>query len=496
MPVSPFTRRRILRVGARFASAPDDPAIAARAPGRGAANLPAVSSPGTFETDVDHYGAPHPGCDRCSRNLPFELPESLVKSVADRKVVIFAGAGVSTEAREVLGFSLYDDLADELQIPKGTPFPDAVTAFEQRHGRAEFLRRTLERLEAAEAFRARWRESTRFHRELASIPQLRDIVTTNWDTLFERYAAALPMVTAQDFAFWDLPRRKVFKIHGSLANVGTLVASRQDYDRRARELRQGTLGASLKLLLATRVPVFVGYSFRDLDFEQIYRYLAREVGDALPHAYVVTHSSGQPPTWVRGNVIRTDAAYFVARIKQQLIEQGLMLNPRRLDRFRADRIRVVKRQNGILRRYSRSKWPSMIYATSYQDGLLDAIDYGWDQSSSGDVNDPRFLDEKVHAYRHLYAGAMRHSRYFDAAYIAGFNTGLLWLALPIAPVDAPMYFVFGLGQVRSLTQFDKLLKRAPKKTPKAHKAAARIVQQQPRGNVLHHYPTLHGVTPA
>src|SRR5690606_30134800 len=110
----------------------------------------------------------------------------------------------------------------------------------------------------------------------------------NWDDYFERECNAIPIVTAEDFAFYNVEARKVFKIHGSISNYGSIVATSEDYTRCYKNLQTGIIGSFLKTILATKVVVFVGYSFSDFDFNKIYNYLKKEMGNILPHCYIVT----------------------------------------------------------------------------------------------------------------------------------------------------------------------------------------------------------------
>src|ERR1041384_4185495 len=79
------------------------------------------------------------------------------------------------------------------------------------------------------------------HQEISTLFYIDTFVTTNWDDYFERYCGATPFATAEDFAFWNMPGRKVFKIHGSVSNYGSLVATDEDYRRARRQLERGSI---------------------------------------------------------------------------------------------------------------------------------------------------------------------------------------------------------------------------------------------------------------
>ncbi len=71
----------------------------------------------------------NPGCDICRYKLPFELPTHLLQSARDLRLVLFAGAGVSTEKRTVIPSSFHETIAQELRAPRSTPFPDLMSMF-------------------------------------------------------------------------------------------------------------------------------------------------------------------------------------------------------------------------------------------------------------------------------------------------------------------------------------------------------------------------------
>ena len=56
------------------------------------------------ETENDGHNADDcrvHGCERCALKKPFELPPEIVSACFTGKLVIFAGAGVSTESKGV-----------------------------------------------------------------------------------------------------------------------------------------------------------------------------------------------------------------------------------------------------------------------------------------------------------------------------------------------------------------------------------------------------------
>ncbi len=80
----------------------------------------------------------------------------------------------------------------------------------------------------------------------------------------------------------------MLKIHGSINNLSSIIATKDDYKRCFYELQNGIIGATLKNIIATKTVVFIGFSFGDEDFNQIINFLRNEMGEIYPHIYIVT----------------------------------------------------------------------------------------------------------------------------------------------------------------------------------------------------------------
>jgi hypothetical protein len=169
---------------------------------------------GTCEMPTDQLISGHAQCEICKHYHEFDLPADVLDAARRQRLVIFAGAGVSSEGPSVMPYTFYDEIAIDLgQNPKSTTtsFPDLMTQYcRQPNGRRKLLQKLKARFDYIESFPFLLDTATQFHQELSTIPHLDDIVTTNWDTYFERYCGAVPFVSPRDFVFWDMPGRKVF----------------------------------------------------------------------------------------------------------------------------------------------------------------------------------------------------------------------------------------------------------------------------------------------
>ena len=443
--------------------------------------------------------AGHQGCSICGHHHDFEMPASIIDAYRAGRLAIFAGAGVSTETTAVLPITLYQDVAIELgkrpqQLTES--FPALMSQYCSRpNGRASLLQKIRDRFDYIESFPQLLDVSTRFHRELSTIPHLDDIVTTNWDTYFEDVAGAIPFVSAEDFVFWNTSGRKVFKIHGSVNNYGSIIATDEDYRKCRSNLNRGLLGSSLKLMLATKVVVFVGYSFTDHDFSAVYSFLKREMRGLIPHAYAVTVSDVAAAQFKSAGMtpIVTDGSYFLQIFKQHLESAGLKIPDARFREIYKIHSHVLNEHSELHSKYTCSTNPELIHCASYQDGLIDAFGRILSRKHTGEYSCASHVSQLMHTYVHIVKEKTRQGRYEDAAYARGYLNGLHYLvADDRTRKTLPVYYIFGYPEIlRTLAAYGKVCRKAATLHKRAFTSAQRLARQIPPGTEFEHRPTLH-----
>lgn len=428
------------------------------------------------------------------------MPRELIDALKARKLVIFAGAGVSTDSRHAHNKSFYERIRNDLGVEpdKAPSFPELMSQYVAAKGRIGLLNEVKKHMEYGNLFSEVYVAATEFHRELATIPFLDEIFTTNWDDSFETVCNATPYVTADDFAFWELPGRKVVKLHGSIHNVGSLVITKDDYDRCYRRLRDGLIGSTLKLALATKTIVFIGYSMGDPDLARIWKLVRDELGELIPTAYWVTlkpttTSQSKSPTGLR--IIETDASYFLLKLKEALVDEGVMLPDERWMYTGLLRERVAIEHRRLHHHFRIDRHPEIIFSAFYQDGIMHACDAVVSRAFAGEASHKCFFTQSLKTYRDILDERLRSRMYGDVAYIQGYMNGLLYPALEKEQRERiPLYFLFGrVGEIRSFSQYRKLRSRAPTLHKSSYqwakKAAAKY--QDANGSVsIHHRPFL------
>ena len=183
-------------------------------------------------------------------------------------LVLFMGAGVSQAAGLPSWNSLLADLAAdggrivELDALGRLGELDRAAIIERRLGQGEALGEVV-----AAHIRERATHHALGHGLLASLP-VEEVVTTNYDDLFERASHAMGRtVTVLPAGQASRGERWLLKMHGCVTRPGSIVLTREDY-LRFQENRSALAGI-VQALLITRHMLFVGFSFTDDNFHRI-----------------------------------------------------------------------------------------------------------------------------------------------------------------------------------------------------------------------------------
>lgn len=436
-------------------------------------------------------------CDCCKDRHDFDLTDELMGELLQGKVTVFAGAGVSTESRQVLPDTFYETIAAELGEANCTrTFPELMTTYcGQPNGRIKLLKAIMDRLSYVDSHPELARQASAFHRELGTFFPVRSIVTTNWDTYFERYCAATPFVTDPDLAFWEAAERRVLKIHGSVSNLGSIVATTGDYEKCRENLSSGIIGSLLKTILATQTVIFVGYSFSDSDFTAIYDFVKTQMKSLHRQAYVVTPSAKDCERFAAEGFIpiRTDGAYFFSRAKERAVSQHALLDDKIYEAASELLEAVEDEHDELCQKVEFADCPEAIYAASYQDGMLHALERAIQMRGTGRYSNPGQLARTISGYLDWQKRKRQRRVYEDVAYIEGYINGLTYLLIPEeerAADDVPMYFIFGVdADIFSLSGFLELLTIHPSAHKAARRRAQRHVERLPdSGSMIFHHP--------
>ena len=204
-----------------------------------------------------------------------EFPNPLLGALRDGNLVVFAGAGVSMG--KPAEFPSFKYLAKEITAASGQTL-DEEESPERFLGRLE-QQGVMVHERAVEALSKRNQEPTDLHRDLLGLyphSTRARIVTTNFDTLFEKAANDVLESTPDVYRAPALPLGREFEgivhVHGAIDYSPGIVLTDADFGR--AYLTEGWARRFLVEVFRSFTVLFVGYSHDDV----IMNYLTR----ALP----------------------------------------------------------------------------------------------------------------------------------------------------------------------------------------------------------------------
>lgn len=362
------------------------------------------------------------------RSESLEIPEDIIEGIKNNEVVLFIGSGASTEGRGIFKTTLYAEIRNDLNIKEDISFSELMQIYcDKPHGRKKLIKEIRNRFQYYEQFPEIKRNMTQFFYHLSSIYSIKDIITTNWDTLLERECACVPIIYEEDIALLDENERKVYKMHGSIENISTLIITKDDYDKCYEDLNTNLLGARIKELLANKIVVFIGYSLEDEDFKKIWELINKNLKKLKPHFYIVSPDGNMKDRLKEQNVtcIKTIASEFIIKVKERLINDKVILRREIFDKVTLDlRNEMIKKHNATHKLMSKNKENLLIYCTSYQDGYIHALDRIIAMGNTGIYCCFDYICSSIDSYEELFKINYREKKYYDAAYCQGYANGM------------------------------------------------------------------------
>lgn len=435
-------------------------------------------------------------CAICQNNIPFKIPDEIIDAAKRGDLVLFCGAGISTEKRSVLPYSFYTSIREELGVEStDISFSNLMQQYcQQPNGRKKLLRKIKERFDYIHSFPELKQTATDFHNELSELFFIKTIITTNWDTFFEDCCAATPITIPEDFAFWDTNDRYVLKIHGSINNLSTIVATKDDYEQCLSCLQNGIIGATLKTILATKTVVFIGFSFGDEDFTQILEYLRNEMKDIYPHIYIVTIDDNleKKLRYKNSTCIVTDGTYFLHQLKLHFKENGWLTNCESRP-FIQDMLYTLREIHSEVSKITIDTYPNVVYTLAYQDGIIHALDRFLQLYNTGVYNAPGHISRLARSYEQLSKDAYATGNYWNFAYYEGYLNGLILIDVIEDDLEAvkvfPIYFIpLVKKEIHNLKEFMAELKKSCKRENEYLLYAKQIAGRYGSPDMVVHHP--------
>jgi hypothetical protein len=218
--------------------------------------------------------------------------EKLFELIRKEKVILWAGAGMSRYAGypsgEELRSIIFNDLTKEEQVSIGLASSPLDALTEEyciiRDDGKDRLFKILNDIFLKQP------KTTFAHKTLSQIPHIKSIITTNYDTLFEKeFGSDCNVILNQR----DLPRTKdkhynVYKIHGDLSDPNSIIIRKSDYVRFFEKSEQNLYWSNIKSLISTHNIAFVGYNLDDININVIFNQIRAELKDKLNDSFFIS----------------------------------------------------------------------------------------------------------------------------------------------------------------------------------------------------------------
>ena len=431
-------------------------------------------------------------CAHCRDRKEFIAPQHLLNSIAAGETVVFAGAGISTENKTHSRTTFYEEIRSELKFSDDVSFPKLMDAFcAQPDGRLKLLGKIKKRFDYFISFDEFYRSMTQFHRAISPLYMITDIITTNWDDFFERECRFDAFTYDSDLAFWDAARRRVMKIHGSITNFGSIVATSSDYRKSFKRLNDGPLGAQLKSLIARKTVIYVGYSLSDENYLRLLRNIAKMMGTNIRQSYFISPNidlkrlSKTPIPLVP---IETDGAYFFQEVRKELAEKCGIISDRAFTACAILLPALMRIHSKTADAFVKAQPPLLLFILSYQDGLIHGLERILKMMKTGEYHSSNHVHSQVHTYGHIIDDCRKEKNFWNASYALGYQAALIFLLIKSDDNrgPAPPFFSVPFGaNVSSLT--------AAIKFPE-HKLPRSVALEAKR--FLRKYPKAAGLIPS
>lgn len=216
-----------------------------------------------------------------------EIIDNLSLLVAKQKLVPFMGAGCSASMMPDWD-TLVGEMAENLEVATTDNNLEIAQKYVDTFGKDKFCKFLKSKLEISD-----FDDEKGFVHLTVMNMGVNAIYTTNQDNVmekaYEKYGKRYrSIIQLKDFAETKLSEQLYIKFHGDLNYPESIVFTKEDYERRINE-QQNALNIRLRADLLAKNLLFIGYSFRDINIQQMFAELHKAFYGELPTAYMIAY---------------------------------------------------------------------------------------------------------------------------------------------------------------------------------------------------------------
>jgi len=238
------------------------------------------------------------------------------------------------------------------------------------------------------------------------------------------------------------------------------------------------------MLLTTKKILFVGYSFGDEDFNQIYKILMSDIKDVVPKSYIVTLDEASKKKFEKMNctTIITDATYFIEELKKIEIKKGNIVADKKFELLSSLNEYIFNARKRILKLTDIKKTPMLLYTESYWDGISHCIGFLKIGKKKGKFSHSCETRNLLDSVRHIRRMWVRKEDYERLAYTDGFIACLLFFLdkNPRLEKINPYYLLGEKSGIKTEREYLNLCKKVEKKNTGPYRSAKAYTSRTPK----------------
>ncbi|MFZ7826918.1 SIR2 family NAD-dependent protein deacylase [Priestia sp. 40] len=236
--------------------------------------------------------------------------QRVINKIRRDGITLWAGAGLSLYAGLPTGKRLAADIVKEMPKEYQSEFkertlPEVAEAFVQMNNGS-----TLEVFQIINSHLKKKPNSIEYHEKLAEIPQIKQIVTTNYDNLFEKAYDESKLSVILENSHIPLANTpvKLYKIHGDMSHPNSVVLTTSNYNNFFSFTNQNqSLWNKVTSLADETSFLFLGYSLEDPNVIKLLDELTERVGKFRHENFLVVPNL---PEYKVQNLIRKGITYI------------------------------------------------------------------------------------------------------------------------------------------------------------------------------------------
>lgn len=346
--------------------------------------------------------------------------ERLIKYIRKEEVALFIGSGFSIKA----GAPSVWDIIDAILEEGGQSFKDNLTesdrkqlrlvseAFVNECGGRNDLMTLLKNLFVFEP------KDCSDQQTLTKIPHIKQIFTTNYDTLIEDAypKSKCNIVTANEgCAYTDAHSTTIYKVHGDIAtlnNSASIIITDSDYKNYFKNKHFNLIWEELKQAFIKKHVVFIGYSLEDDNILDIIKTVRDCIGSSMKGMFLVAPHFSE----LKKNKLKANHVTYIDALAEEVLTTILAsIKDNIADDVRHNNVsketydKFVDLNGNILTTLRKTEYGNEIDKLEVKQGQKrkDTISFTIPNEILSEINDSHFNDEmtvvgssiKVPAYK-------------------------------------------------------------------------------------------------